>query len=170
MSMSHKAFAFDWNAFDGDLAPILLDALDADDGAELAEFIDQERERLTDPYNGDPLPADWRGLLEGGDVQELADFALTRYYRVREEHGIGPAWIGLSEALTDDQLRLLLGAPFGAGRQLLDPGRLGAYFQSPEMVRASLTALAGVTAEEVRSFQELLAACTAGQLGVYVTF
>jgi hypothetical protein len=168
--MSHKAFAFDWNAFDLDLGIILLAALDTDDGAELAEFIEQERSRLTDPYNGDPLPADWRGRLEAGDVQELADFALTRYYRVRDDRGVGSAWLGLGESLSAEQARALLGAPFGAGDRLFDPGRLGSYFQSPAMARESLEAVAGLAAEEVQPFRELLAECVARRLGAYVTF
>src|SRR6516225_7117727 len=110
--MSHKAFAFNWTAFDVDLAPILLAALEADDGSELAQFIDQHRDRLTNPYNGDPLPPDWRSAMEAGDVQELADFALTRYYCVRDDHGIGPAWLGLSGSLSADQSGAMLGAPF----------------------------------------------------------
>src|SRR4051812_47274759 len=108
MSMSHKAFAFDWDEFDGGLVPILAAALDAQDGTELAAFIERERDHLTDPYEGDPLPTDWRALLEVGDVQELADFALTRYYRVREERGIGPAWIGVGQSLPECQTRALL--------------------------------------------------------------
>jgi hypothetical protein len=168
--MSHKAFAFDWNAFDLDFGIILLTALDTDDGTELAEFIQQERDRLTDPYIGDPLPEDWRGLLESGDVQELADFALTRYYRVRDDHGVGGAWLGLSESLTEGQSRALLGVPFGGGDRLFDPGRIGSFFQSPVMARESLAALAGLAAEEVRPFRELLTRCVARRLGVYITF
>src|SRR5262245_62121374 len=122
MSMSHKAFGFDWNAFDRDLAVILLAALDSEDGTELAEFIDQEREQLTDPYNGYPLPEDWRSVLEAGDLQELADFALTRCYRVREDHGIGSGWLGVSETLSAAQSAALLGAPFGIGDRMFDPG------------------------------------------------
>ncbi len=171
VSMSHKAFTFDWDAFDSNLAPILLASLDADDGAELAEFIEQERHRLTDPYNGDPLPEDWRSRLEAGGVQELADFALTRYYRVRGgDRGVGPAWLGLSESLSDEQSQALLGAPFGIGDYWFDPGRLGSYFQSPAMVRQSLTVLAAVAVEEVRPFRDLLTEAAALRLGVYVTF
>jgi hypothetical protein len=167
--MSHKAYAFDWDAFDFGLAPVLLAALEANDGTELAEFIDREREQLTDPYVGNPLPEDWRGLLEAGDVQELADFALTRYYRAREEHGVGSAWLGLSESLAEDQSQSLLGVPFGVGGRLFDPGRLGSYFQSPAVACESLAALDGVAAEDVRPFRELLAECAARRLGLYVT-
>ena len=170
MSMSHKAFAFDWNAFHGDFAPILRAALDANDVTELAEFIDQERDQLTDPYNGDPLSGDWRSMLEASDVQELADFALTRYYRVREDHGIGPRWLEVSESLPVAQSAALLGKPFGVGNQLFDPGRLGAYFQAPALVVQSLASLAVATGVQLRSFRELLAACAGRQLGVYVTF
>ena len=135
--------------------------MNTDDGAELAEFIQQQRGRLTDPYNGDPLPEDWRALLESGDVQELANFALTRYYRVWDDHGVGGAWLGLRESLTERQSRALLGAPFGDGDRLFDPGRLGSYFQSPVITHQSLVALAGLAAEEVQPFRELLAECAA---------
>lgn len=170
MSMSHKAYAFDWTAFDSDLAPILLGALDVNDGADLVEFIEQDRTWLTDPYNGDPLPVDWRSLLEAGDVQELADFALTRYYRVRDDHGIGPAWLQLSGSLMEEHARALLGAPFGVRDRLFDPGRLGSYFQSPDTVPRSLRTLAELKGDEVRGFRRLLEECASQRVGVYVTF
>jgi hypothetical protein len=170
MSMSHKAFAFNWYAFDFDLSPILLAALDADDGSELADIVNQERHRLTDPYNGDPLPEDWRTVLEVGDVQELADFALTLYYGVQEDHGVGSAWLTLNESLTAEQRLALLGGTIGVGDRLFDPGRLGSYFQSPEVIGESLKVLDGVAANEVQCFRELLAECAVWRLGVYVTF
>lgn len=168
--MSHQAFAFDWNAFELNFGRILLTALKTDSGAELAEFIQQERVWLTDPYNGDPLPENWRALLETGDVQELADFALTRYYSVRDDHGVGGSWLALHDSLTEGQSQALLGAPFGHRDRLFDPGRLGSYFQSPVMACESLAALAGLAVEEVGPFRELLTACVARRLGVYVTF
>jgi hypothetical protein len=170
VSMAHKVFAFDWAPFDDDLAPVLLAALDADDGAELAEFIDHEWPRLTDPYEGEPLSADWRARLETGELQELADFALTQYYRVRENHGIGAAWLGLSGSLTPEQSAALLGAPFGVRGRLFDPGRLGSYFQSPATVGKSHAAIAGLAALEVEPYRALLAECASRRLGVYVTF
>lgn len=170
MSISHKAFAFDWNAFDVGLAPILRKALDDDDAAGLVEFIEQERSRFTDPYNGDALPEDWRRRMEVGDVQELADFALTRYYRVGEDRGVGSAWLSVTKTLTAEQSVALLGTPFGMLERLFDPGRLGSYFQSPLMVMRSLMSLDDIAGEEVQQFRELLAECAARQFGVYVTF
>jgi hypothetical protein len=170
MSMSHKAFAFDWWGFDSDLAPIMLTALEADTGTYLGEFIERERDRLTDPYEGEPLRADWQRLLEAGDVQELADFALTRYYSVREDHGVGGAWLRLSDSLSDAQSEALLGTPTGSRERLFDPGRLGSYFQSPPAVRRSLATLSDLEAKEVQPFRELLKCCDAQGLGIYVTF
>ena len=75
--MEHKAFAFDWNAFQRHLAPILRDALSSDSVVGLAAFIEHHRQSLTDPYEGEPLPEDWSSLMENRDVQDHGDFALT---------------------------------------------------------------------------------------------
>src|SRR4051794_23851626 len=102
MSMEHKAFVFDWTAFALELLTPIVQALSEDDIRPLKAFVEAHRTELTDPYEGEPLPEEWRSLLETGDTQELADFALTRYYRPTDDHGIGSAWSEISDELTQE--------------------------------------------------------------------
>jgi hypothetical protein len=168
--MEHKAFAFDWAGFARGLRPTLIGALEADDPAPLEEFIDRHRAELTDPYAGEPLDDDWRDLLEAGDVQELGDFALTRYYRPTADRGLGDEWMELSDELPAPAARALLGTPVGANGARFDPGRMGAYFQTPARVKRSLAALGKVRRRELQGFRKLLERCAKAGQGVYVTF
>jgi hypothetical protein len=81
MSMSHKAYAFDWRGFELDLRPLLEDALVADKTGQLEKFIGDHRDVVTDsPYEGEPLSDDCRAALENRDIHEYVDHALTRFY------------------------------------------------------------------------------------------
>ena len=168
MSMEHKAFAFDWNAFQRDLAPILHDALSCDSVAALAAFIEHHRHSLTDPYEGQPLPKDWWSSMENRDVQEHGDFALTRYYSPTVDFGIGDSWIEFSSGFPSPQI--LLGDLFGPADNRFDPGRMGSYFQTPTVVASSLRDLSANDHPELSGFVGLLERCNAGEMGVYVTF
>ncbi|MDB5341556.1 MAG: hypothetical protein JWN70_7175 [Planctomycetaceae bacterium] len=170
MSMSHKAYAFDWLCFDVELAPLLRCALSTNDRAPLVEFIHRERLNLTDPYEGQPLSIDWESTLEKGDVQELGDLAITRYYNVVEDYGLGDSWIALSDALPGEDANALLGTPFCEGERYFDPGYQGAYFQSPTMVRQFYSILRSNMLSELASYVALLAHCASKDIGVYVTF
>jgi hypothetical protein len=170
MSMEHKAFAFDWQRFVRGLRPDLLRALSDDDPAPLEAFIDRHWAELADPYEGEPLPKRWRELLETGDAQEVADFALTRYYRPSENHGIGYDWMAPSDQLPEPAAGALLGAALGPEDARFDPGRMGAYFQRPAQVRRLLAVLDGFRRRELQRYRGLLKRCAAAQLGVYVTF
>jgi hypothetical protein len=64
-----------------ELHPLLEEALAADDPTELEAFIDENRAALTDPYEGDPLPEDWRAALENRDVHECGDYAFDPVLR-----------------------------------------------------------------------------------------
>ena len=166
--MEHKAFAFDWNAFQRHLAPILRDALSSDSVAGLAAFIAHHRQSLTDPYEGEPLPEDWSSLMENRDVQDHGDFALTLYYSPTADFGIGDSWVALSDGYP--VARSLLGEPFGPAANLFDPGRMGSYFQRPDAVSKSLRDLSADNRPELSSFVDLLERCGAEGMGVYVTF
>ena len=170
MSMDHKAYAFNWTRFDLDLHPLLVDALAANDTTELEAFTDQHRQELTDPYEGAPLPEDWRAMLENRDVHEFGDFALTRHYNPRDEWGVGEEWMELSEQLSEAAVGALLGSPVGPPEARFDPGRLGSYFQTPAMVRESQAMLRREERPELQDHLRLLEQCVAARLGVYVTF
>lgn len=171
MSFSHKAFAFDGHTFERQLAPMLRQALAQGGTSALDAFIDTHRAVLKDPYEGEPLSPDWRSQLDAGDVQELADFALTRYYDPKADFGIGDAWGGLGPDLSGVQEQALLGAALEEGGQTFDPGRMGSYFQDPGCVAKSLQVLEHVgDGEALGAFKRgLLQAVHAG-CWVYITF
>jgi hypothetical protein len=172
VALSHKAFAFNWRAFEFDLHPQLEAALEADDPSELEAFIVAHRKSLTDPYEGEPLPRTWRSMLENRDAHEYGEFALTRFYDPTDDCGLHESWAEVSERLPKRAANALLGFPVGPKGRLFDPGRLGSYFQTPGQVRESLAILRprAEKVEELRLFVELLERCAAEGLGVYVTF
>jgi hypothetical protein len=170
MSMSHKAYAFDWRWFECDLRPLLEDALVTDNARRLETFIDDHREVLTDPYEGEPLADDWRETLENRDVHEYGDYALTRFYDPANDCGIGGAWARLSERLSQPAADALLGCTIGPPMRLFDPGRQGSYFQASAQVPQSLAMLKPLALPDLAVFIALLEQCAAERCGVYVTF
>ena len=170
MTMSHKAYAFDHATFARELAPVLRDALQTGSRESLDQFVDRFRPVLRHPSGAGPLPPSWRVELEVGDVQEVADLALTKYYAPDREAGVGDAWLAWQESTTPELARCLLGAPFGPAERLFDPGRMGSYFQSPEDVIASQSCLSEVATPCLARFKELLADAANLRKGLYVTF
>jgi hypothetical protein len=170
MSMSHKAFILDWDAFRLELAPLLESSLRDGDTTRLFQFGDRHLESLRDPNEGEMLGDDWAGGLGGGDVQEVADYLLTRYYDPTEDVGLGEAWLGLEDHLDAEQRRALLGQPFGPEGATFDPGRMGSYFQDGAAVRRSLVALRQTTRPELRGFISSLEQAVSSARGLYVTF
>ena len=126
--------------------------------------------KVARPLRRRGLPRNWHHLLVKRDVQEVADFALTLYYKPVENFGIGGAWLALSETISEEAAQAMLGTPLGPLRARFDPGRMGSYFQTPAMVGKSVEMLSRVTQPAIRSYQELLQQCAAEKLGVYVTF
>ena len=170
MPMEHKAYAFDWSRFEFDLHPVLVGALARDDTAGLEAYIDQHLAELTDPYEGEPLPADWRTTLGNQDVHEYGDYALTRFYDPVDCWGIGYEWLRLTDELPEPAANAMLGSPIGPAGKLFDPGRYGSYFQTPRRVRESLATLQPRACPELARYLELLERCVGERHGVYVTF
>lgn len=170
MAMSHKAYAFDYAAFERELAPLLLDALASGNAAALGAFIDTERARLRSPDNGAPLSPEWRSTLTSGDVHELGDIALTKYYDTDSDRGLGEKWAEIDDELPETARAYLLGEAFGPEGNPFDPGRMGSYFQSPEGALQSLTVLARCRHPELARFMHLLSIVTGSGQGLYVTF
>ena len=142
VSMSHRAFAFDWNAFSMELRPILEEALESDNPTGLIRFVDANLGQCSDPSEGELLSPEWKDHLSHASVQEIGDFALTKYYDVKGDSGLGTAWLELDDQLGVSAREALLGISLsGAGRSF-DPGLMGSYFQPPEKVAHSSTILA----------------------------
>jgi hypothetical protein len=113
MSMEHKAFAFHWVAFERELLPSLLRALEENETESLATFIDANMSQLVHPSEETPLDENWRSLLDHGDIQELGDLAITKYYKPADDFGLGAKWITIEGVLPKGARDALLGRPLG---------------------------------------------------------
>ena len=180
VSMSHKAYAFDWSAFVRDeLHSVLLDALSSGDERGLIRYIEANRHYIKDRYRGGPLSDDWKDSLGNCDVHEFGDFALTRFYDPTEDYGIDHYWLDLDfEHLPEVCQAALLGTPFGPRGAYFDPGRQGSYFQTPHEVVRSLASIRRIDLsnmdrdqrESWEQFKKLLEECAKAGSGLYVTF
>lgn len=179
MSMSHKAYAFDWKAFQRDeLVGLLHDALATDDPASLIRYIENNRNALRDPYEGEPLPVNWRDMLENNDVQEFGDYALTRFYDPGDDWGMGNWWSKISNRFPPSDRNALAGFCVGPENNPFNPGRQASCFQTPEQVKQSLGTVEKfdpLKLEEYQrkllaTFKTLLEDCVEKRLGLYVTF
>lgn len=169
--MEHKAFEFQWSRFSAEFLPILSRALDSGHTHEIALFIDLNLANCTDPYEGEQLGPDWRNMLSQRDVHELGDFALTKFYDVTRDVGIGSEWLELSESLPGAAAAALLGFPVGPSGNVFDPGRMGSYFQGPPTAKRSLELVAAFqTTEVLAPYRSLLRSAIKNDSGVYVTF
>jgi hypothetical protein len=168
--MEHKGYAFDWRSFENELRPILIEGLETGGVQELLDFIENNRGQLTDPYAGITLKENWQLTLSNRDAHEYGDYALTKYYNVREEMGVGPVWIEISDRLPAEANMALLGKTLGPKHNFFDPGRMGSYFQQPEQVNTALDVLTRFDLPEIANFCHLLSKCVENNLGVYVTF
>ena len=172
MSMEHKAFVFDYDRFSTELGPALWHALETGDASKLAKFTRKNRDRLTDPYQGGPLPDGWQAPE---DVHELGDFALTAYYDPAADVGLAQDW----EKARDTLLRrmpgqedeVVLGYPFGPDDAAFDPGRMGSYIRSAESARQHLGAVvAAAKPKRLGPLEAMLRHAVDTGQGLYVTF
>jgi hypothetical protein len=170
MSFDHKAYFFDWWAFERELLPLFRQGFSAASAQALAAFIDENVNTCRRPYDGEPLTVSWRESLEVGDPQELADFALTKYYDPSDNCGLGTDWLPLDERLAEDGRAALLGFPIGPTDNLFDPGRQGSYFHSPRSLVDALKILRSVHAPGLEQYLSFLEAAARSDRGVYVTF
>ena len=168
--MSHKAFLFDWNRFQQELAALLGSCLESDDPASLVAYANDHLDDLKDPYEGEPLDENWAEQMENGDIQEVADYVLTKFYDPTADAGLGDLWMQIENELEASDSSALLGDPFSPTMQLFDPGRMGAYFQSPETCKGSLAILRSRNRDEFTEFVGLLEQAVREGKGVYVTF
>ncbi len=183
MSYFHKAHAFSWSHFEAELAPILAQSLVADDRAPLLAFVAANESRCRDLTYGEPLVKGWRDALTAGDVQEAADIAITAYYDLNDDFGLGDAWSELERSVPPTVRAALLGAPFGPASRPFDPGLMGSYFQSELEARRSLSVLQRYCnpvlaalafrrsgPDELREFSHGFRRAVHSGLGIYVTF
>jgi hypothetical protein len=168
--MDHKAFPFDWVTFEREFLPTLERSLARNDGLEIRDFITAQWRQLRDPYEGDPLAGNWRDALDCGDIQLIADYAITKYYNPSDEFGLGLHWMRIQSDLPEEGRVALLGTPLGPQHRRFDPGRMGSYFQSCSQLHKSVTALDELEVPTLRQYRESLRSCMRRELGTYVTF
>jgi len=174
MSMEHKAFVFDYEAYSRELRPVLLRSLEGD-ARPLDDFIDRHWPVLAHPFTAVPLNARWREELRDSDIKGAA--ALTKYYDTEANVGLGDDWprvCDLLDRLLPSGGSITLGEPIEHNGKAFDPGRQGTYVQSPALVKANLDRLQSVPTqpgsndEAIAAWREALIAASAR--GMYVTF
>lgn len=179
MGMDHKAYVFDYENFQNELAPILESALKANSNAGIMKFISDNFDELKDPYEGEPLADDWEDSLGNRDLQEYADYALTKYYDPGEYFGMSDHWHHTYDKLSAEQKTATLGVAFGTEPHLFDPGRQGSYFQSPQLVLTNVKLIEkaldsekmdDIDLESLETYLSTLQEAADSKLGVYVTF
>ena len=166
MSLDHKAYAFDWHSFAGEMLPWLAKALERNDCKRFVSFIHENVEVCSDPYEGQPLDRNWDETVDVTDVQQLADFALTKYYEPSDNHGLSGTWIELDESLPPDLKPALVGQSIVG----FDPGRQGSYFLEPDEAKRYASVLQGAVDKAAHEYARFLARTASEGRGVYVTF
>ena len=139
MSMEHKSFLFNTSAFTKELSEIILTAGETDNEKLLISFINQNLNDLKSPYSGEELTVEWIEELETEDIQELADFAMTKYYNPDEELGLSYSWELLLELFDELDLKFnneyyILGKSLDSENFTLDPGRMGLGFIDSQQI------------------------------------
>lgn len=172
MSMAHKAFSFNWRAFESELGAPLDQALETGELAALASFIADNAQSLRDPDTGRSIGRDWDRSITLRDVQRYGDLALTKFYDPRQDIGLGDEWEEVQEHLkmADVDPAIILGAPFGPSTNYFDPGKMGSYFQTPDEVARHLRILLDLTAKQMDTPDEAIALFCQVHGGLYVTF
>ncbi|MBL0736342.1 hypothetical protein JI750_05565 [Flavobacterium sp. GN10] len=137
--MEHKSFLFNTSAFIKELSEIILTAGDTENETLLISFINENLDNLKSPYSGEKLTKEWHEELETEDIQELADFALTKYYNPDQELGLSFVWESLLELFDDLDLKYnceyyILGEFLSYKNFTLDPGKMGLGFVNSEHI------------------------------------
>ena len=163
LTMEHKAYEFDWDGFSKELKPLMLEALSSGECFKILRFIEKHKEKVTDPYEGEPLLENWSEDLAFESLQNILDYALTKYYSVSNDLGLGYEWLVLSDDLDEKESISLLGESVYE----FNPGCYGSYFQPESVLKTSIETLSNVNEPQIVSFVERLSALSKG---LYVTF
>ncbi len=180
MSMSHKAFVFDYNSFSSQFLGILLESLEKINKEKLIDFIQQNIENIQHPDEGLSVDSLWQNLIKVGDVQEYADFALTKFYYSDDDIGLDYEWQDVEKILNEEFLLdsnlILLGRTICFADNCFDPGRMGSYFQSFDEVQENLKIIKKYLEQKpefLNSLQVLIGMfqnAVIKQQGLYITF
>ncbi|HBE18326.1 MAG TPA: hypothetical protein DEG17_01740 [Cyanobacteria bacterium UBA11149] len=180
MTMEHKAFILDYNAFREEISDSLQKALLTGDLDSLIDFINMNIDSLKDSYEGQPLDYSWETMIELKDAHQYGDFALTKFYNPAHSIGLGYEWEDiqniLSSELDETSLSMILGEPFGSENNYFDPGKMGSYFQSPEQVKKNWQIIQNLVKFKFKKIDNLsiligmFQQAVAIEQGLYITF
>jgi len=187
MSMEHKAFIFSYYDSENELKPILIDALDQQNFSALSSFFDANIGSLFNLYISEPLPSNWleqfnenwNETFGENAIQICGDIALTKYYNHDSNIGLSYDWMDLTSEWEDIYLPavdMTLGNAIGPIHNRFNPGKLGSYFQSPEMVAANLRELQDFVAsnpehkKSLSPLESMLEQAAIQNMGIYTTF
>ncbi len=179
MTMEHKAFIFDYDAFVKELAEILENAIAKNESNQLIAFIENNLLYLKHPDEGKYLDSSWKEFLEVGDVNEYGDFAITKYYNPDDDIGMSYDWMQLDDLLLQElnvDISPLLGTIFASSENYFNPGKQGSYFQSPEKVKQNVELLNSLSNEKLHNLPDLatlkkmLLDALVSKKGLYITF
>lgn len=159
MAMEHKAFLFNTTGFNKELASIIITAGLKNNEESLICFINENLEQLKSPYSGEELTAEWEEELEAQDIQELSDFAMTKYYNPDYELGLHSLWDQFLEYFELLQLNYnaeyyVLGKSLESKDFILDPGRMGLGFINSEHTSSMYDELLSLRANFVALCEE----------------
>jgi hypothetical protein len=141
MSIDHKAYLFQYDKFQDELADTLYRSLQTGIVLPLRDFINRHRDSLTDAATAKRLGEDWEQKYgRDADVQRYADLALNRYYDLTASLGLGYGFDALAvylrsvPSLARHAECLIGGRLFGPKGKRLDPGLMGTGLLSPAEV------------------------------------
>ncbi|MGF1581195.1 MAG: hypothetical protein ACFCD0_17660 [Gemmataceae bacterium] len=149
MSISHKAYFFDYSAFERELSQILYSALQDNDFSQLVGFINNDSSRFTDPADEQPLSSNWAEEREL-NVQWCADIALSAYYDWTDSRGLNygfdalDSYLRLVPEIGRDTDLFVGGSLFGPPGKRLDPGCMGTGMLSSRQAVRIHERLAGI--------------------------
>ncbi len=179
MAMEHKAYVLDYDAFTAELVSVLNAALTSGDPAGLVAFINEHRNALKDPYEGEPLDEGWENMVSPADAHQYGDIALTLYYDPSADIGLGYDWENMQSLLEREglgQRSIALGRSFGPSNNLFDPGKMGSYVQPADRVRENLAVLDDLVGRKpdltmpLQRAMTMLRRAADDNKGLYVTF
>ena len=178
MSMTHKAYLFDYPSFCRELKPLLEASLADGSTGRLHAFLERNRSALTSPVTGEALREDWTDEVDPDDPASCGAVALTRYYDLTQDVGTGEKWHHLEQALeaVGGDPGVALGRAIGPEEVPFDPGRMGSYFQSADEVQRHLRLLDYWLSDEpnpdesLTLLREMFRRAQEAGKGLYVTF
>jgi len=164
-----------------ELKKLIENSLASNSNENLICFINEHLDVLTDPYEGKPLPVSWEEIVEPKDPHQYGNLALTKFYDARPQNEIGlmDDWESIFELLEQEAKGLetaILGRACGISPNYFDPGKMGTYFQSANLVKQNLAQIKQLVREkpelqnQLEPAIEMLEIAASQNKGLYVRF